>query len=82
MLVFKLQREQYPNDCAVPVIDIIVKGEQKLRSASLKTFNNKINTLLSGHSVDDEVDDIQMADYAEMTVDSSDTQDIGEDEDD
>jgi len=61
----------------------MAKGEQKLKSASLKTFNKKINTLLSGHCIDDEVDDIQAADYAEMTVDSSDTQDIaGEDGDD
>ena len=42
------------------------KGEQALKYSSLKTFNSNICILTSGHCK--EVDDIPVADYAEMMV--------------
>jgi len=68
LLIFKVHRDRYPNDCATPVVNILAKGEQKLKSSSLKTFNSKIRILKSGHFVDEEVDDIPVADYAERIV--------------
>jgi hypothetical protein len=74
LLIFKRQRERYPNNCASPVLNILEKGEQKLRSASLKTFNNKVHGLMNGQCDDDEVDDIPQADYADILVNDEDMQ--------
>jgi hypothetical protein len=72
LLIFKLKCERYPNGCTSPVIDILAKGEQKLKSASLKTFNNKVRVLMSGHCVEEEIDDIPRAEYAAVTVEDED----------
>jgi hypothetical protein len=54
------------------VTNVLAKGEQKLKSASLKTFNTKVRILMSGYCVDDEVDDIPKVDYAEVQVEDND----------
>ena len=66
--IFKLQRQGHMlyNDTVKPVIvDILAAGEQKLKSASLATFNKKVHTLINGHSVEDEVDEISGMDYGD-----------------
>jgi hypothetical protein len=68
------------NDAAIPVLNILDKGEQKLKSASLKTFNNKIRGLMSRQFGDDEVDDILRADYAEVGADNNDADGANEDD--
>lgn len=74
LLVFKLDRQRYPNDCASPVTDVLMKGEQKLKLSSLKTFNTKIRVFMSGYCIEDEVDDIPRADYAETVIGDDDTE--------
>jgi hypothetical protein len=44
------------NEDAKPFVDILLEGEKKLKSASLKTFNKKVHQYLAGESVEAEVD--------------------------
>lgn len=74
--IFKLQRQGHDNDTVKPVVDILAAGEQKLKSASLATFNKKVHTLINGHSVEEEVDEIPGVDYG----DPIDNDDDGEDD--
>ena len=54
MLSFKHVRERYSNSSVKPATDILLEGERKLRSSSVKTFNDKIRASLRGRMVDDE----------------------------
>jgi hypothetical protein len=65
--IFKLERHGHDNDTVKPVIDILAAGEQKLKSASLATFNKKVHTLINRHSVEDKVDEIARVDYGDPT---------------
>ena len=68
----QLKHERYPNNHASLVTDVLAKGEQKLKSSTLTTFNKKVCTLMSGYCVEEEVDDIPRTDYAEIGVEDED----------
>lgn len=63
--IFKLNRQGNDNEGIKPVINILAAGEQKLKSASLATFNKKVHTLINGHSVEEEVDELPGIDYSD-----------------
>jgi hypothetical protein len=73
--IFKIRRQNHDNDAVKPVADILAKGEQKLKSASLATFNKKVHTLIAGYSVDEEIDEIAAMDYGEPIGSDSDDND-------
>jgi hypothetical protein len=63
--VFKLEHQGHDNDAVKPIVNILAAGEQKIKSASLATFNKKVHTLISGYSVEEEHDEILRMDYRE-----------------
>lgn len=65
--IFKLQREG--NELMKPVTNIILEGERKLKSSTLKTFNKNVRKLVAGEAVDDEVDDMVPVAFGEPSYD-------------
>ena len=47
-------RERHPNSSAKATIDILLEGEKKLWSSSIKTFNDKVRASLRGRLVSDD----------------------------
>ena len=41
----------HDNNAVKPVVSLLAAGEQKLKSASLATFNKKVHTQINGHTV-------------------------------
>jgi hypothetical protein len=76
--IFKLQRQNHDNDNVKPVVDLLLAGEQKLKSASLATFNKKVHKLIDGHTVEEEIDEIVGMDYGDPI--DNDIDDDGDDE--
>ncbi|KIJ57647.1 hypothetical protein HYDPIDRAFT_44852 [Hydnomerulius pinastri MD-312] len=54
-----------------PVVDTLASGEQKLKSATLATFNKKVKSMLAGKGLDGEEDEIPQVDF-DLTHDDSD----------
>lgn len=63
--ILKLEPQNHNNDSVESILDLLLVCEQKLKLASLATFNKKAHKLINGHSVEEETDEIVGMDYGD-----------------